>query len=511
MVSPALGLVLLVLARQAVPPPRPSTEIASSLRTEHRRLLKAEGEKLERLAEAAEPKGVADRAIRSLIERPPAPDGPWPFRPLPEFVPPRSPEQHPGVKEAEAIRQETARSLLALARRAASPGNERFGLATECLLGVLDRDPANREARRLIGYVEHDGGWATPHAAQDLQAGKVLHPTFGWVPADWVPHLEQGELPAPLRNGQPVRWLPAEEADALRRDFAKGWEITTEHFQIRTNVPLAEAISFGRRLEAVRDVFFTLFADVIEPRDLPLAQRFRDPKLWAKPTTKRHQVWYFGSRAEYLAFFEGLSDQSQSLGYYMPLSEAKQTGKGVPRCYFYRDPENRLDATATLFHEASHQLLFESAGPSGFRRNVGHYWIWEGLGTYFETFRPLPDGTYEIGGRDGPRMAKARADALSGHGFIPIADLVGMGELRFKTEGDIHSTYAESMALAVFLMHADRGAYREAFLDYIRAAYRGRLRNGGASALLDRLEVPPAALDERFRRFLTEGPAPEAP
>jgi hypothetical protein len=101
----------------------------------------------------------------------------------------------------------------------------------------VDRRPDHDEARRLLGFVRHAGGWATPFAVRLLREGKSYHPTFGWVPAAWIPHLDRGELPAPIQEGRPLRWLAAAEADALRRDFAKAWQIDTPHFKIRANVP----------------------------------------------------------------------------------------------------------------------------------------------------------------------------------------------------------------------------------------------------------------------------------
>ena len=96
----------------------------------------------------------------------------------------------------------------------------------------------------------------TPFAVRQIKEGNVNHPTFGWVAADWVPHLDRGELPAPSSRGQKKpRWLPAAEADQLHEDWNSRWRICTEHFEIQTNVPLAEAISFGRRLEAFHDLF----------------------------------------------------------------------------------------------------------------------------------------------------------------------------------------------------------------------------------------------------------------
>ena len=94
----------------------------------------------------------------------------------------------------------------------------------------------------------------------------MADPTFGWVAGDWVPHLARGELPAP---GGGNRWLPTAEADALRRSWSPPWQIRTEHFEVRTNLPLSEAISFGRRLEDFHQLFFALMADVIGPTCSP--------------------------------------------------------------------------------------------------------------------------------------------------------------------------------------------------------------------------------------------------
>ena len=75
---------------------------------------------------------------------------------------------------------------------------------------VIDRQPDHAEARRLLGFLPREGGWATPYAADMLARGKVSDPTYGWVPGDWVPHLKQrraarpaGSKPlAPRRRGR---------------------------------------------------------------------------------------------------------------------------------------------------------------------------------------------------------------------------------------------------------------------------------------------------------------------
>ena len=430
----------------------------------------------------------------------PSPDGSTRFVPLAEVVPALT--NGPTNVEAERAKGEAALALFDLGGVAARGNPPRYAFADECLRGVIERRPDHAEARRLLGFLPRSGGWATPYAAAQLTMGKVADPTFGWVRADWVPHLRRGELPAPLPS---TRWLPAAEADALRRRWSDRWEITTEHFVIFTNVPLSDAISFGRKLEDLHQLFFSIMADVIGADQLPLAQRSRVATL--KPTLSKkplHRVYYFATRdeyAEHLAPIQG-AGAKKSLGTYVPKRENQQFG-GIS--YFFNDVGGQLDVASTLYHEASHQLLFESAGPDSYERNVGNFWVFEGLGTYFETLRAEPDGTLRIGGLVGPRIESARARLIDRQEFIPTELFVAMSPPQFQGTrggGDIYLNYAESMAMAVFLMQAHEGRYREGFLDYARDAYRGRFRGGSGRPLDDRIGVRYRDLDREFLDYL---------
>jgi hypothetical protein len=63
------------------------------------------------------------------------------------------------------------------------------------------------------------------------------------------------------------------------------------------------------------------------------------------------------------------------------------------------------------------------------------------------------------------------------------------------------------MALAVFLMQWHQGTYRDAFLDYVRDAYRGRIKRGHGRSLQDRLGQKYSTLDSQFLAFLKDGQA----
>jgi hypothetical protein len=518
----ALSCFISLLISLQVPAPLPGTAEAGSLNREIGSIHATEAKELEKLASELAGKGDSQAAseIRRLIPRKHERDGPSILRPLPEVSP--APEKglasvssskpNAGAKPdasswraaLDRIRSSAGAGLYQMAKRAAATNPPRYALAATCLREALERQPDHREVRRLLGYVSSDGGWARPFAVRQLKDGNLNHAIYGWVPADWVSHLEGGELPAPIARGQKkVRWLPAEEADRLRSNWKNPWQIVTEHFEIQTDVPLGEAITFARRLESFYDLFFTLMADVVGD-NLPLARRLRSPSLTAEASYRPHRIYYFASKDEYLdrmAELLGPNIDRDSLGYYDP----PKPGKGFRSAsYFYRDAEGVLPASATLYHEVSHQLLFENAGSNGFTKNAGNYWVFEGMGTYFETVKPLEDGSLEFGGLDSPRIKAALHLFASGQ-FLPLDRFLLLDQSAFNRPDRIREHYQQAMALAIFLMQANDRAYREPFLDYARDAFRGRIKRTTGRSLEDRLGEPVRAIETRFREFLARG------
>lgn len=498
-----------------VPPPPAAGSAVNELRLAERAIRDDEAKRLTPLADRVGREGhpAVAKAIRRWIEEEPREPGASRFVPLPKVVPRSTPglanipataatAAQPALGEARKIREGTAKALFSLAELAAKA--KRFALADECLRAVLERQPDHREARRLLGYVPYAGGWATAYAKERLTQKWVDHPVFGWVDALWVSHLDQGELPAPKsRRGEAIQWLPAAQADELHRSWESRWRIDTEHFRIETNVPHAEAIVFGRQLEAFYELFFALLADLFTAENLPLARRFESKAAAKEIIPKPHLVYYFASKAEYVDHLapsgQGNSIE-KTLGIYVPPEAGR--GRRAP-AYFFRDPDGQVDASATLYHEVSHQLLFETSNSSAYLKNRGNYWVFEGLGTYFESVVPEPGGALLVGGLVGPRIEEARRRVLDEQEFVPIDVLVQLGENAFKREAVVHLHYAEAMALTVFLMQARNEGYREAFLDYVRDAYRGRLKMPATGrSLEDRLGVPYATLNEEFLAYL---------
>jgi hypothetical protein len=67
---------------------------------------------------------------------------------------------------------------------------------------------------------------------------------------------------------------------------------------------------------------------------------------------------------------------------------------------------------------------------------------------------PEPDGTLLIGGLVGPRIQSAKDRMLVNNEFVPTSHLVRFGMNAFLRESEVYLHYAESMALAVYLMQS---------------------------------------------------------
>jgi hypothetical protein len=78
-------------------------------------------------------------------------------------------------------------------------------------------------------------------------------------------------------------------------------------------------------------------------------------------------------------------------------------------------------------------------------------------------------------------------------------------ESRLRMKPGVYLNYQQAMALTVFLMQWHQGTYRDAFLDYVGDAYRGRLRRTTGRSLQDRLGQPYSTIQEQFLAFLKDG------
>ena len=213
------GLIGVLLLLGQVPPPALGADAARELETAKRSIV------AERGGSAQEPGRAIGQGRRSQRRRPdsraaaPAGRPGWPDA---VRAASRSGRGSSRGHEGGAVASEPRGNRVAIGPRAVQAGPA-CGQDRSALVRAGEPVPAcgPRACSPIIG--RRGGCWATCRMTaagpgrspcEQLRNGLVSHPTFGWVPADWVPHLDRGELPAPLARGQKkARWLSAAEAE----------------------------------------------------------------------------------------------------------------------------------------------------------------------------------------------------------------------------------------------------------------------------------------------------------
>ena len=153
--------------------------------------------------------------------------------------------------------------------------------------------------------------------------------------------------------------------------------------------------------------------------------------------------------------------------------------------------------SVALFHEATHQLCYES-GLLG-RRSSLPLAIIEGLGTYGEVRRP--DGRVKVGAVNAERLAVLTTAARDGLSLLSLADLLGDDEL-LEAPRTEQMAYAQSWALVYMLMHPAWNARFKLYLEQAASTRDPKRRIEDASAVLGSLTTLESELKKQINRLI---------
>ena len=342
-------------------------------------------------------------------------------------------------------------------------------------------DSDHQQVRKILGFVRSGNEWVTPFAA-DMKKQNVWHEEFGWLPKSHVDRYLGGER---YLNG---KWISAEKEKETRRDFNYAWKIRTDHYVIKTNVSLESGIEMGKALEDFYGVFNETFAGFFHtPEQL---QKLFDGSAKTVRADKPYTVHFYRTRDEYLErlrkFFPSID---QTNGVYM-------TNDRV--AHFYHDEKNNHEGT--LFHEATHQLFYESHSTNRPISDKSHFWIIEGIACYMESFQ-RQNGSFSLGDTNYIRFVGARRNLLEQNYYVPLQEFSGYGMTDFQRspEPELVKNYTQAAGLARFFMHFDKGRYREALVKHLSQLYSGDLRTRDRTQGLDELTgVDFADLDRQY-------------
>ncbi|MCL2624519.1 MAG: hypothetical protein FWD31_12725 [Planctomycetaceae bacterium] len=410
-----------------------------------------------------------------------------PRKKQPDFLPGEaSPEIVHWHNTWMTLRQNLSLKLQELAKLAIR--EQRVILAMQMIHIALHADPDGEKLRNVLGFEFHDGQWRTEWEIVQLKHGRVNHKRFGWIPARHVARYEEGER---YFNG---KWISREQDVREHADIHHGWIISTEHYDVQTNHSIEEGVRLSRRLEAFyyvwKQVFIQYTASTSE-----LAQRLEGKKLrFQEPRLK---IVLFRDRQEYVATL-GKNDPNiaLSVGFYDNRSH---------KCFFYmhdgRSPDSERDMDRTVFHEGTHQL-FNCVKPVHFNGH-NNFWATEAVAIYMETLRREGD-YYVLGDPTDVRVLAAKYRFFRSKFYMPFRNIAKLDMIAFQRSPYLKEMYSQCGGLGYFLMHHDKGGYRDAFVTFLNEIYMGRTT---PQTLFDLLGESPDTLDMQYEKMLKAIPA----
>jgi hypothetical protein len=386
-------------------------------------------------------------------------------------------------KQPPASNPEKSKELSSLAREAASLGEGALALrlATEAV--YWDRD--NPEARGWLGYQQVGDQWLTPFQKRMHDRRLEWHPRYGWIEPSDGPRFDAGER----KMGR--RWVTAEIDAAQHQTITRGWQVRTDHFVVTTNHSLEAGAALAGELERLYQIWQQLFADY-HLSATELRNRFESgqtPGVQSRP----FKVIYHVTRDQYIA---ELSERQPRIGetlgiYFDQFREA----------HFYFVPGN--DNRPTLYHEAVHQLFQESTRTVKSPGTRDNFWLLEGAALYFETLRHHDDPEegvfYTIGEPDAGRLPVAIERLTKDGYYIPLANLVALGQRDLQQRDDLPRLYGQATGIATYFMATPER--RKIFVDYLKAFYAGRTDPTTLSTLAGKTYPE---LDAEIRAFLSK-------
>lgn len=398
-----------------------------------------------------------------------------------EFTPDIPPNLPDGERfwrtQLRSLERDYAQDLYLMSRRALNDGfpSYAYSLVREAAI----HDPDHKPARKILGFVPLGNKWVTPFAAAQIKNGMVWHETLGWLPKDDKTRYENGERK--LKN----RWVSVEKEKEARRDFSDAWVIHTDHYEVSTNVSLERGVEIGRALEDFHEFFHEIFAGFFNtPEQM---KRLFEGNSVGNSTSRRYQVHFYRTRQEYIdRLKKDFPNIGITNGIYMT------TGRTA---HFYDDHEN--DIEATLFHEGTHQLFFETHDNRSIGENA-HFWIIEGIACYMESFK-RKNGEFSLGDPNYIRFVGARNNLLQKKYYVPLAEFSQIGMHEFQHSAEVAKNYTQASGLARFFMEYDNGRYRESLVKHLADLYHPSLKVRNNAQPLSKLTG--VSFDELDRQY----------
>ena len=232
------------------------------------------------------------------------------------------------------------------------------------------------------------------------------------------------------------RQVGFDERVAAARDWGSAWNFRSLHYELRTNLPLEEALDLLLELERLYTFFFALLGPELGLREVCTPMRFH----------------VHADRASY-------PEGAGGTGHYEPDIDTVVV-----------DASNGLERL-TWTHEATHQLLFVTAFRERGAQGEIPPWVNEGLAEYVATGMVGGPPLAFQAGLPCARHFRTQHEAAHAH---DLKRVLSFSTTDFQAGSETLLKYAQSYALVHFLLHGEEGRHRRGFFDWLRLVYQGR-------------------------------------
>jgi hypothetical protein len=235
-----------------------------------------------------------------------------------------------------------------------------------------------------------------------------------------------------------TKTIPYAGLAQAHKEWKDAWSFATTHYRVRTNLDLTRATDMAFDLEGFYRVFFDAFGielklyEIVDPMS---AQVHADKQSF--PAVVSYRDAYFDPPSNTL-----LVDAANGF---------------EPR---------------VLFHEATHEILYNTAERTKNARGEIPAWLDEGLAEYMGCCMSGLDGhALFVPGATAPGHFKVHAEARQPYDLARVLTF-NSGDFMATSRSDLK--YAEAYTLVHFLLNGDGGRHKKGFLDFVRSAYKGQ-------------------------------------
>ena len=252
-------------------------------------------------------------------------------------------------------------------------------------------------------------------------------------------------------------WKTLDKAEEVHARWANARTIRSEHFELRTDVGIRLAVRTLLELESFYRHLYDLFQRSLELREIlePIrVHLYKDETQF--PRLSGTVDAYFSPEDNILFTF--LDDNGDPL---------------------------------TLFRQATHGLIYNFGGSKRSRRSDLPGWLHEAWGDYVEGIIARAKDKHGRVSLDLNRRMKGRIGNLRAEKKLyTLRRILIFKRNDFEASSRQALKYAQSYALFLFMLEAEKGRYQDKFLNYMRDALMGK--------------ESPAAFRRVFRRDLNK-------